>query len=197
MRLLDFLFPVRSDEEVVRDTTPDTFLRLLEPRPIPYTLPPTIALLPFHTKQVRAVLHEAKYHGNKKAFDLLGATLSEYLADLDQLEARDICVVPVPLSRTRERTRGFNQVAEIITAAGYEGTASLSRVRDTASQISLSKEDRRENMQGAFAAHTPLDPMKLYVLVDDVSTTGATIQAAIDTLTAAGARHILPIALAH
>jgi predicted amidophosphoribosyltransferase len=52
-------------------------------------------------------------------------------------------------------------------------------------------------MRGAFGAAHPLDPALTYIVVDDVITTGATLQAAIDALTTAGATNVIPIALAH
>jgi predicted amidophosphoribosyltransferase len=52
-------------------------------------------------------------------------------------------------------------------------------------------------MRGAFGATHSADPALTYILIDDVITTGATLQAAVDALTSAGASHIIPLALAH
>ena len=73
----------------------------------------------------------------------------------------------------------------------------LTRTRDTQTQITLPRAKRLENMRGAFDATNQLDPSYLYIVFDDVITTGATMQAAVDALVAAGARDILPVALAH
>lgn len=197
-RVLDLLFPVRSDEEVLRTVNLDGFLALLAPQPIAYTDPPTIALFPFRRKEVRAAVHEAKYHESRRAFAYLGQALKDYLADLDTLEERETVLVPLPLGRARMRERGFNQVEHVLKEAGSLPIEhALTRVKETRSQTSLSKAERQENMRGAFAAHGPIDPQTQYVLVDDVITTGATLQAAIDAMRSAGARHLLPIALAH
>jgi predicted amidophosphoribosyltransferase len=72
----------------------------------------------------------------------------------------------------------------------------LKRVRETASQVGLTKLERKENVRDAFGAAHPCVSNTLYILVDDVVTTGATMQAAIDALLEAGAAHVLPIALA-
>ena len=111
-------------------------------------------------------------------------------------------LVPVPLGSARRKERGFNQAEEVVRRAGEAcgiqiDTESLVRTRETASQVSLPKAEREKNMRGAFSAAHPLDPLHTYILVDDVATTGATLQAAIDALTASGAKHIVPIALAH
>ncbi len=200
-RFFDFLFPPRADETLVRGIGVDELLSLLTPTFVAKTNPPTLFLLPFHDQRVRALLHEAKYHGSTHAFQLLGAILSEYLRDSDETMMRPI-LVPVPLGKKRFLERQYNQTEEIAVRASKEvGIAvrsdMLFRTRDTASQISLPRHLRFENMRGAFRTSSTLDPSFLYIVLDDVTTTGATMQAAIDALAEAGAKHILPLALAH
>jgi predicted amidophosphoribosyltransferase len=206
MRLFDFLFPPRVDEKVLRGTSADDFFALVAPRLVPETRPGAITLLPFHDEQVRAALHEAKYHGSSRAFTLLGGVLAEYLRGHEDLERRKAIIVPVPLGAKRLKERGFNQVEEVAQRALHElgkgadiriDAPLLTRTRETVSQVSLPRERREENMRGAFGAARKIDPSYLYIVLDDVLTTGATLQAAIDALTAAGVRDIIPIALAH
>ena len=85
MRWLDFIFPPRADEIVLRNISDDDFLTLVAPRLVPETRPGTVALLPFHDPRVRAAIHEAKYHGSERAFGLLALALAEYLRDADDL----------------------------------------------------------------------------------------------------------------
>ena len=202
-KLLDFIFPLRSDEEVVRALTLDQFLSFLEPRLEERTNPATIALLPFAERRVRAAIHEAKYHGNVKAFDFLAAALIEYLRDDDRFDGlRDCVLLPIPLGAKRRRERGFNQAEEAARRAGKELGISvehtlLVRTRETSSQVSLPRAARVKNMQGAFSTTRPASASITYIVLDDVTTTGATLSAAITALKAAGATSILPIALAH
>ncbi len=200
LRFLDILFPPRSAEEILRDVSPDAFLGKVSPRLVSDTRPETVGLLPFSAASVRAAIHEAKYHGSEFAFELLSTVLADYLREADD-EFRKPLVVPVPLGKTRRKERGFNQVEEIAKRAARElgipiAASLLIRVRDTESQVSLPRRARIENMRGAFGAAQELDPARTYVIIDDVITTGATLQAAIDALTAAGAKHIIPLALA-
>ncbi len=195
MRLFDFLFPPRVDEVALRDISPDDFLTLLAPRLVPETRPATVALLPFSDERVRSAIHEAKYHGSGLAFNLLGETLAEYLRGHDDLENRQAIIVPVPLGKTRQKERGFNQVEEVahraLRALGKDSnleieSSLLSRTRETPSQVSLQRDKREQNMRGAFGAAGQLNPAYTYVVLDDVLTTGATLQAALDALTRRG-----------
>jgi ComF family protein len=201
--LFDFLFPPRVDELALRSISTDDFLSLLAPRLVPGRRE-VVGLLPFSATSVRAAIHEAKYHGSGRAFALLAAALAEFLADLDEGFSNSFIVVPVPLGKTRRRERGFNQVEEVTRQALHSlgdrfvlDTGLLERVRETESQVSLERHRREENMRGAFCAAHPADPSRTYIVIDDVITTGATLQAAIDALKEAGAVHIIPLALAH
>lgn len=199
---LDFLFPPRDDERALRSVTPDEFLRRVNPVLVPVTSPPAAVLLSYGDPVVRAAIHEAKYHGSEQALALLAKVLAEYLREGEDAKLGKARIVPIPLSGPRERERRFNQAHEVAARAakelGMEVEADLLvRVRDTASQVSLPRQMREENMRGAFAAARSADPSCSYILVDDVVTTGATLQAAIDALTQAGAKHIIPLALTH
>lgn len=200
MSILDWLFPPREDEVALRGVSEDAFLALLAPRTVETTRPAATALFSFGDPRVRAAIHEAKYHGGGQAIQFLSQALAEYLRDLECIG--DVVLVPIPLGRARRRERGFNQVEEVVKrAAGALGRTidadMLVRARETASQVSLPRGKREENMRGAFRAARPPSPSRTYIIVDDVTTTGATLQAAIDALEEAGAADILPLALAH
>ena len=209
-RFFDFLFPPRVDEAALSGVSDDAFLASLAPRLVPETRPATVALFSFGNPVVRAAIHEAKYHGSTRAFTLLALALTDYLRDCDDVGRRTsyICIVPVPLSRERQKERGFNQVEEVARRAAREldiavHATLLERTRDTVSQVSLPRGQREENMRGAFIVSPKLDkqgrinPSHTYILIDDVITTGATLQAALDALRSGGALHVIPLALAH
>ncbi len=202
-RFLDILFPPRSDEAALRGISTDEFLGLVAPRLVSDTRPGTAALLSYADSRVRAAIHEAKYHGNERAFELLSLVLADYLRESDDIyRNRTSLIIPVPLGTARRKERGFNQVEEVARRAARElnltvNASLLVRTRETVSQVSLPREKREENMRNAFRATHSIDPKHTYVLLDDVITTGATLQAAIDALREAGAEHIVPLALAH
>jgi predicted amidophosphoribosyltransferase len=109
------------------------------------------------------------------------------------------CVAPVPLHPRRLRERGFSPAALLARAAAREARAPfapvlLARLRDTPSQTSLSRAERRRNVAGAFAPRGPAPPRVW--LVDDVATTGSTLAEAAAALRRAGAREVVGVCLA-
>jgi ComF family protein len=108
-------------------------------------------------------------------------------------------LVPVPLHPRRLRGRGFNPAA---VAARYAARAlslelrptALQRVRDTPSQTGLRRRERRRNVRGAFRARGRV-PERIW-LVDDVVTTGATLEEAARALRRAGARQVVALCAA-
>ena len=101
-------------------------------------------------------------------------------------------LTPVPLHRRRKRSRGYNQ-SEIL--ARYVSDVldlpleadGLERVRDTESQVGRSESDRRRNVRGAFSASKAKFAGKSVLLIDDISTTGSTLEACAAACNRAGA----------
>jgi len=109
-------------------------------------------------------------------------------------------LIPIPLSRRREKWRGFNQ-AEVLTRElnrrfGYEAAEGLHRVRHHEAQASLSEAERLDNIRGVFAWSGGRLEGRSVILVDDVVTTGATLNEAALVLRAAGAARICGLVLA-
>jgi ComF family protein len=108
----------------------------------------------------------------------------------DVLHEADV-VVPVPLHRSRHRARGFNQAYEIARHLGVPLLQALVRSRATVPQTDLPAPERYANVRAAFrlARRARVDG-SVVVLVDDVSTTGATLDACARVLLDAGAREV-------
>jgi ComF family protein len=138
---------------------------------------------------LRAIVHALKYQARQTV--AVPLALRMRAAGGEVLTGAD-AVVPVPLHRSRERRRGFNQARELARHLGLPMVDGLSRVRKTAAQADLPAARRHANVRGAFATRVPNEVLKglTLVLVDDVSTTGATLNACAATLVAAGAREV-------
>lgn len=145
---------------------------------------------------LRALVHRLKFRGARYLARPLGLLLAEPYA---ALAPADALLVAVPLHIDRERARGYNQAAlladALARAVGQCYQPLLVRVRATPPQVGLSAAERWRNVAGAFVAPVRLDGARV-VLVDDVATTGATLNAAAAALRAAGARWIGAVALA-
>ncbi|MGQ0547521.1 MAG: ComF family protein, partial [Betaproteobacteria bacterium] len=134
-----------------------------------------------------ALVHSLKFRGELALAPLLASLLRE------QASFREIdCVIPVPLSARRLKARGYNQSVEIARHLGHARllVSACERSRDTAPQLDLPFDERRRNVRGCFASRGPLDGASIAV-VDDVMTTGATLDEMAATLKRAGAARVI------
>jgi ComF family protein len=150
---------------------------------------------------LRELVHALKYEGRRSVAPRLATLVSEHCGAV--LAGAD-AVVPVPLHRRREWTRGFNQADAIAGALGLPVWRLLRRTRHTAPQSTLAAPERRRNVHGAFALRRRLCSGRrrtalsgaCLVLVDDVSTTGATLDACAEVLKTSGAREVRALTVA-
>ncbi|HET9267249.1 MAG TPA: ComF family protein [Vicinamibacterales bacterium] len=148
---------------------------------------------------LRDILHAFKYDGRRSLAAPLGTLLRD--AGGPVLAGAD-AVVPVPLHPWKRLRRGFNQSADLARTLGVPVRPVLWRSRATRAQAGLTPSQRRRNVAGAFAlvpwprrASITIE-QQILVLVDDVMTTGATLDACARVLQRAGAREVRMLALA-
>jgi len=143
---------------------------------------------------LRAVVHAIKYDGRRSLARPLAALMRRRCGSV--LEGADV-LVPVPLHPSRRRSRGFNQALDLARHLG-PAVRALRRTRATPSQTGLPAAQRHRNMRDAFAPawRAPDIFGRVVVLVDDVSTTGATIDACARVLTGMGAREVRAVTAA-
>lgn len=179
---LHILLPERADAALVKTLVSDELRQLVTVR----QYGTTTTLLPFRDARVRACIHEVKYHKNLQAAALLADILSTYIGKNG--DVHNICIIPVPLSPERLRERGYNQVALVAKLAAKNPDIVcreniLIRVRNTQPQTSLSRTERLQNVRDAFALANEAEAKKTLsgvhvIVLDDVTTTGATLTAA-------------------
>lgn len=151
---------------------------------------------------VRPAILALKFRGQRRVAESLAPLMgAPFQADIHIADM----VIPVPLHASRRRERGYNQAELLARAfAASQGlpvrTDVLVRVRATEAQTHLSQAERRRNVAGAFAlANSTVAKVvagRRIVLVDDVTTTGSTFDAAAEPLRAAGAASLWGLAFA-
>jgi competence protein ComFC len=148
----------------------------------------------------KELIHQFKYGKKIPLGKRLGARLGRTIND-DSIFLESDYLIPVPLHKSRCRERGFNQ-SEIVADGISEITGLsvlkkvLKRKKNTRDQTNLSREQREENVRGAFIITQPeMINGKNIILVDDVITTGATLSECARMLNQAGAQQILAMTL--
>lgn len=167
-----------------------------------------LAAVDAYDGRMKDIIHALKYDRRRSISPRLGALMRERGAAL--LHDAD-CVVPVPLHPRREYRRGFNQAHDLAMHLGPPARLLLRRVRHTHSQMELPRHQRLTNVKDAFTLDPPDGPcgdkpsglsilppglsilpsgLSVVVLVDDVCTTGATLEACARVLRVAGVKEV-------
>lgn len=158
-------------------------------------------LMEYQNPAVEDLIRSLKYDGSTYAAKLAASLLADYLreevAQSRAFSARKILIIPVPLHKSRARKRGWNQIELVLRALPQEfrdGSLAtlaphvLTRIRATPPQTRLSRRGRLSNVAGAFAVSDESAVRNTHAfLIDDVTTTGATLANAATSLRHAGA----------
>jgi len=152
---------------------------------------------------LRRLVHLLKYEPLKPAANILGEKLAEAISFRNLVSEDPILVVPVPLHKAKRRQRRCNQ-SELLARSALRyldrsrfelDAGNLRRVRATVSQKGLTRHQRRENVRGAFLVTAPERVLDRTVLiVDDVYTTGTTLNECARVLRAAGVKQVVVVA---
>ncbi|MFA7309854.1 MAG: hypothetical protein WC050_03015 [Candidatus Paceibacterota bacterium] len=160
-----------------------------------------VTLMDYQQREAQDLIQSLKYDGGMHAAQICASVLAEYLleeiANARNFSTKKVLLIPVPLHSSRERERGFNQIALILRSLPVEfrdgtlsslGTGALARSRETKQQTRLSRSERLSNVAGAFSVSDQTLVQNTHIfLIDDVATTGATLVNAATALRRAGA----------
>ena len=197
--VLDAILPLRERSQRTKERT----LEDIPLSPVVHELlhARITTLMEYQREEVQDLIRSLKYDGSAHAAALAAGVLADYLREelssQKMFSTRKILLVPIPLHASRKKERGYNQIELVLKALPQEfrdGSLSslapdgLIRSRATSPQTRLSRSERLSNVAGAFSLHEPQDLKKTHIfLIDDVTTTGATLVNAATPLRRAGA----------
>ncbi len=162
-----------------------------------------ISAFSYEDERVRAAIWEIKYARNAKILESIGSACAEALAGIfeEKIEFENfgqIIIVPIPCHTSRMKEKGFNQAIDL--AREFKNHFPLSSItrndlliktKDTLHQTKLSRNERLKNLKGVFEIERAEDLQgKTIILIDDVTTTGATLSEAKIVLEKAGAKKV-------
>lgn len=152
----------------------------------------------YYQGPLRKAIHKLKYNGDITLGEILARPMIEIVEKLNW--SLDL-IVPVPMDKKRLSMRGYNHAVLLARPISYAlgcnfSTNSLHKIRHTTTQVGLSVSERMSNISGAFSADHDRVLNKIILIVDDVVTTGATMEACSKALHKAGAADVFGVTLA-
>lgn len=197
VKIFDFVFPPTSSELILREANSQILKTLYNPR----QKDGIIYLSNYHHQLIQTAVTANKFANHPGASKILAELLDLWIVE----QPTPSLFIPIPLSQSRLRERGHNQVETILHASKLDLNIKinlLKRVRDTTPQTNLTKSAREKNLIDAFVTTENIKslPENLQlVLVDDVMTTGTTLKEAKQALSASLPTNtkIICLALAH
>ncbi len=152
---------------------------------------------------LKKVLYHLKYDDDRLVVEDLSVFLGQALEDLGKMvRLKDAVLVPVPLHWKRMLKRGFNQAELLANRVAYKHDIPidrriLKRCKATSTQHQLGKQERKQNVHGAFEANAKYAEGMNVILVDDLVTSGATLASCASALMVSGALSVNAITLAY
>ncbi len=207
--ILDFVLPLRSDFEIVKKLDESAIYSLPRAEKVEDNdwITPLFA---YKDRKVRAIIWELKYRQNILPLGTIGKMIHEeifaVISDIVLFNAKaEFVLLPIPMTTLARSLRGFNQselICRAILECDIERTLLYApqwfeKVKETPKQSrSESKLDRMKNLENSFEADPRLSGKYIF-LIDDVVTTGSTLNEARKTLLEAGAMDVYGFAIAH
>ncbi len=202
--ILEWLFPIKNKKIFDRNI----FLREAT-RCVDTGMPTITALFEYRSPLVKQAIWELKFRGNKEIAKILAEILyDEIVADIcEKQDDQKVLVIPIPSHKKRTNEKGFNQtflLAEQLSFIDQNNTFNvrydvLYKIKDTAHQTSLKDRSvRLKNLKDSFQVRNAEQIQNsLVILIDDVVTTGTTLNEAMQTLRKAGVKNVVAYTVGH
>jgi ComF family protein len=223
--IFNIIFPLRSGVDFIEVSPENIFETLPRSKNLSGATAlidkrKTLAVLAYKDRTTRALVWNIKFKRNRHAIACAGYILYRTLMEIitEKNSAASSCIIiPMPISAARRRERGYNQcelMAEAVLRCDIRGifemrTDILIKIKNVKKQTFKNRQERLVNAEKIFKVTTPQTPLspqnnltgdikkRMIFLLDDVVTTGSTMQAAMDCLHQAGFENVHGISLAH
>lgn len=135
--------------------------------------------------EIQKIIRGLKYHKKRELAYFQAKVMYDYWQRLNKSD--DFLVIPIPLSKEREKERSYNHMVlvaqEFCALTGYElNTTLVSRIKNTKPQYKLTRKERMKNLDSAFKINIESYNDKPLLILDDICTTGATFESVIEQL---------------
>lgn len=168
----------------------------------------TFVLFDYRNNAVKLIVQSIKYKNNSSLRKMVASYLcdevTEMSADISLFDGKEPILIPMPMSKQEKRRRGFNQCEELCKEIGKMNRSNieisyncLRKIRETARQTKLGKEERILNVKNSMLAENKIANKRTIIVLDDVYTTGSTLEEARRALRAAGAKRVIGLFIAH
>jgi competence protein ComFC len=203
--VLDALFPLSAAEKELFTFTPEQAWSTL-PRASQVPITDASSVFAYKDERVAKLIWNIKYKKSKAAVQMGGYALYHTLLGMNLLHST--VIVPIPVSHRRRKERGFNQcellleeirLLDVGKKFEYERNL-LIRTQHASRQTLKDRSDRLESAKGIFSVNEEVAVQfkeKMVVIIDDVITTGSTMEEAMGTLRVAGFENVIGMSLAH
>lgn len=167
-----------------------------------FSLDGVFVVFDYQNKLVEKLIKNFKYNLVKDIGQILGQMACLFLKKVEEeIDLKNILIIPVPLHKKRKNWRGFNQAEIIAQKISQKSKAklekSLVRTKNNQPQANLDKEKRKGNVANSFSWQGKSLNNQKILLIDDIYTTGSTLDECAKTLKEAGAEKVYGLVMAH
>ncbi len=199
--ILDFVFPPTKEEVRLRSISPFDFY-INSTKSSKTEFPFIKSVFSYKDSLVKELIWQIKYKNNKHCLQIAGYALFK---QLKENFSEHITLIPIPISKSRRKERGYNQSELLIDEILRHDTDHkikkdfnlLTRTKDIEKQTHKNRNERISNTENIFKVTQTYNTTDKIVIIDDVTTTGSTIREARDCLISAGYSDITGQTLAH
>lgn len=202
----DFLVPENTKIQKLLAMDIWVMKRLLPTSPV--NIKDVLVLFNYNNQVVKFMVKLIKYKNNnnlrKRIATYFHEEIIEMLEDITLFDGAPPILIPMPMSKKEKRSRGFNQCEEICLEIGKLAPKeinisyqALKKIRETKRQTSLDRAARLLNVKDSMVANTELVQNKTIIVLDDVYTTGASMEESRRALKLAGAKRVINLFIAH